>query len=305
MTDTISEAFDHPEIRAQALSGTEVRDRISLRDYLTEAEIGAFQAERGHSQRLRFNVVVEVLPASAPVADDVDRILSYDLVAESIEAALAEKRLNLLETLAERVAALILRAPMAERVFVRIEKLDRGAGALGVEIMRDRSGPVMAEVAVPGPAPRVVFLSNAAFAATDFRARLDAAIGQGAPLILTCGAADAEVPRSSSALAQRRIDLLAIEQNAWVLAGRDPRCVVVDTRTEPDWGMKHGQTCVWAPSKLVLDAVHGPERGASAQHLAHWLAGELGASELLCVGAEAPASAVPVPVRSLPVERWE
>jgi 7,8-dihydroneopterin aldolase/epimerase/oxygenase len=80
---------------------------------------------------------------------------------------------------------------------------------------------------------------------------------------------------------------------------------VVDTRTELDWGMKHGQTCVWAPSKLVLDAVHGPERGASAQHRAHWLAGELGASELLCVGAEAPASAVPVPVRSLPVGRWE
>ncbi len=304
MTDTISEAFDHPEVRAQALSGTDLRDRISLRDYLTEVDIGAFQAERGHSQRLRFNVVVEVLPASAPVADDVDRILSYDLVAESIEAALAEERLNLLETLAERVAALILRAPMAERVFVRIEKLDRGTGALGVEIMRDRSGPEVGEAAVPGPAPRVIFLSNAAMAAPDFCARLDAALDQGAPLILTCGMAKAEVPRSSSALAQWRIDLLAIEQNAWVLAGRDRRCVVVNTRTELDWGMKHGQTCVWAPSKLVLDAVHGPVRGASAQDLSLWLAGELGASELLCVGAQAPAAAGPLPIRSLPVEGW-
>jgi dihydroneopterin aldolase len=36
-----------------------LRDRISLRDYI-EVEIGAFQQERGHLQRIKFNVVVEV-----------------------------------------------------------------------------------------------------------------------------------------------------------------------------------------------------------------------------------------------------
>ena len=55
------------------------------------------------------------------------------------------------------------------------------------------------------------------------------------------------------------VDLLAIEQNAWVLAARDPRCVVVATRTEIDWAMKNGRMVVWAPSKLVLDAVDGPK----------------------------------------------
>ena len=65
-------------------------------------------------------------------------------------------------------------------------------------------------------------------------------------------------PVSAVAPAQRRIDLLAIEQNAWVLAGRDPRCVVVASRTEIDWAMRHGQIVVWAPSKMVLDAVDGP-----------------------------------------------
>ena len=72
-------------------------------------------------------------------------------------------------------------------------------------------------------------------------------------------------------VAQRRIDLLAIEQNAWVLAARDPRCVVVATRTEIDWAMKHGQTIVWAPSKLVLDAVDGPHSREPVA-LALWLA---------------------------------
>ena len=40
--------------------------------------------------------------------------------------------------MAERVAERILLEPQAMRAFVRIEKLDRGPGALGVEIVRSR-----------------------------------------------------------------------------------------------------------------------------------------------------------------------
>ena len=62
--------------------------------------------------------------------------MSYDKVSEAIAFELSKERLNLLETLAERVAHRILFEPQAIRVFVRIEKLDRGPGALGVEIVR-------------------------------------------------------------------------------------------------------------------------------------------------------------------------
>ena len=137
MIDDIHLAFAHPEERAAATAAG-VPDRISLRDYIVTVEIGAFQAERGTQQRIRFNVVVEVQPPTGPMDDDVDRILSYDRVTEAITSALAAERLNLLETLAERVAELIIASPQAMRVFVRIEKLDRAPGALGVEIMRDR-----------------------------------------------------------------------------------------------------------------------------------------------------------------------
>ncbi|NCU21577.1 diguanylate cyclase, partial [Candidatus Falkowbacteria bacterium] len=95
----------------------------------------------------------------------------------------------------------------------------------------------------------------------------------------------------------RRIDLLAIEQNAWVLAARDPRCVVVATRTEIDWAMKQGRMIVWAPSKIVLDAVDGPKAPArDAVALALWLAESLAAARLELHGSvSAPAgSRVPV-----------
>jgi dihydroneopterin aldolase len=96
-------------------------------------------------------------------------------------------------------------------------------------------------------------------------------------------------------MTQRRVDLLAIEQNAWVLAARDHRCKVVETRTELDWAMKNGQICVWAPSKIVLDAVESATAGPDdPTALASWFASEMQAKELLVVGAAAPEATVPV-----------
>jgi dihydroneopterin aldolase len=117
------------------------------------------------------------------------------------------------------------------------------------------------------------------------------------PLIFCVGAADTTAPQSKAALAQRRIDLLAIEQNAWVLAGRDKRCVVVGTSTELDWAMKNGQVCVWAPSKIVLDAVDGPSASPrDALALVAWFAQHMQAEELIVIGDDAPTCAVPVRV---------
>jgi len=299
MSNEIRLAFEHPTARADATAPDGPLDRISVRDHIVEVEIGAFQAERGRTQRVAFNVVVEVRPQGDPIDDDVDRILSYDKVTEAIEAALAEERLNLLETLAERIAERILREPRAQRTFVRVEKLDRGPGALGVEIVRSatdvRDRPVSPQ---PGTAPRphVVYLANAAIRSPHLGRWLDQLQARAEPAILCVGHADTQAPRTGHRMTQRRVDLLALEQNAWVLAARDDRCVVVSTRTELDWAMKHGQISVWAPSKIVLDAVDGPDTGADDPvALAAWLAGHIGASDLLLIGAPAPAGA-PVPV---------
>lgn len=285
MTSDIRLAFAHPEERAAASASADPRDRISLRDHIVEADIGAFQQERGHKQRLRFDVVVEVRPHPAPVDDDVDRILSYDRITEAIAAELAEERLNLLETLAEKVAERVLDEPQAMRAFVRIEKLDRGPGALGVEIVRSRAAAPLNALGQDGDMtalhPLVAYFDNATIAAADLAARLDVLQARGLPVILTVGLPDFPRATTGHKPTQRRIDLLAIEQNAWTLAARDDRCVVVATRTEIDWAMKHGKMIVWAPSKLVLDAVDGPHSREPVA-LALWLA-ELTAAERMVV----------------------
>ena len=288
MANEIHLAFAHPGERAAASADPALPiDRISVRDLILTADIGAFQQERGTEQRLRFNIAVEVVPLVGMIEDDVDRILSYDKVTEAIEGELEEERFNLLETLAERIALRILAEPQARRVFVRIEKLDRGPGALGVEIVRARdqvpADMVPAQESVPHP--RVVFLENDLVGSAGLKDRIDAWAASDLLLILCVGPAAAPAPQSAQPLAQRRIDLLAIEQNAWVLAGRDARCIVVGTRTELDWAMRHGQISVWAPSKIVLDSVDGPSASPrDARALAEWFAAQVEAAELLIAG---------------------
>jgi dihydroneopterin aldolase len=305
MSSEIRLAFSHPSERAEATAPGGPLDRISLRDHIVEVEIGAFQAERGTTQRICFNVVVEVEPLTGPIDDDVDRILSYDRVTEAIAHALSEERLNLLETLAERVADLILMEPQAMRAFVRIEKLDRGPGALGVEIVRGKArgqAPAAAQVRVQ---PRLMYLGNDAIASPLLPGWIDQMAARERPLILCVGAPDLPAPRTGHAMTQRRIDLLAIEQNAWVLASRDPRCVVVSTRTELDWAMKNGQISVWAPSKIVLDAIDGPSaQPGDAVALAAWFAGTFHAGEMLVIGADLPEGAS-VPLRRVAPDRAE
>lgn len=241
-------------------------DSIFLHDHVVEVEIGAFQLERGMRQRIRFNIDVDTRPHPAPLEDDVDRILSYDRITEAIAAALAAERLNLLETLAESIAARILAEPQALRVTVRIEKLDRGPFALGVRIVRTRRD----EAATAAPLrPLVVFLGA------------DATVPSGA--ICCLGLPDTALVQTGDPASQRRVNLLGIEQNAHAYAARHPGCIVVSSRTEIDWAVRQGRSMVWAPSKMVLDAVDPPLSDEPVV-LALWLAELLGAERLLVHG---------------------
>jgi len=289
--DETSMAFGMPHERAAATSTGSLPDRISVRDYTRSVEIGAFTAERGVTQRIRFNIVLEVSHHTAAQDDDVDKVISYDTITEAVEAELAAERINLLETLAERVARKCLADPRALRVFVRIEKLDRIPGTLGVEIMRTRVAdaaprlrPVSTRAAGPEhPTPRapwVVYLPRAASAGSGW---LDALARLDHPAIVVVEPSETHPPASS--VPRRRIGLLAMEQDAWRLADRDSRFEVVASRTEIDWALKHGRHPVWAPGKMVMDAVEKPRADAADPiGLAAWLAAEIGAERLCLAG---------------------
>ena len=277
--------FDKLEIRAKSEQSNPALDRISIRDYIKEVEIGAFQVERDLTQRVKFNVVVEVSASTSSSSDDVDDILSYDMIIEAIDEQLNFERLNLLETLADRVSEQILSHQQAIRVFIRIEKLDRIPGSLGVEIVRDRKNSTQ-DKDKSYIIPSIVFIPNEIIQSNDLKNWLDAIAQYKKPIIICVE--NLFIPQKTSLEidSHHRIKLLAIEQAAWDLAGKDNRCVVVDTWTELDWSMKNNEVTVWAPSKMILDAVNKPSLKSEPLDLAIWLADELNTDYIYHVGPE-------------------
>ena len=251
-----------------------VSDQIFLRDHIVDFEIGAFSEERGKSQRLTFTVVVDV-PGGGDVDDDVDRILSYDTILNAIEAEIRDRRVDLLETLAEGIATRILSEPLARRVRIRIEKIDRVSGRLGIEIMRERGAGSVVRHGFNRPV--VHCIGNAGKVP---------GIGKGAHILLVQGQPQSPV---GDKLISRRLDLLACEAAGWELASRLNGVDVVATRTELDHAIKSENCAIWAPSKMVFDAGDGVESvPTDVGELAVWFGTQLNAREIRFYGVEIP-----------------
>ncbi len=123
-------------------------DRIFVRDFVLPVEIGAYSFEHGHTQKVRFDVSADVLRVTER-PEDMRHVVSYDIIMDGIRAIVARGHVELSETLAEQVAALVLESPRVVRVVVRVEKLELGPGGVGVEIERKRAD---SKAARKGPA---------------------------------------------------------------------------------------------------------------------------------------------------------
>lgn len=115
--------------------------RVFVRDLVLPVRIGAYSHERDKPQRVRFDVTVEV-PRGRGEPQGMGQVFSYDLITDAISAIVATEHVDFVETLAERIGAEILRHPMARRVAIKVEKLEIGPGAVGVEIVMDRPDAV-------------------------------------------------------------------------------------------------------------------------------------------------------------------
>ncbi|WP_161860862.1 dihydroneopterin aldolase [Algicella marina] len=303
--DELTQAFEGPTARAAATATTPC-DRISVRDHIREVEIGAFRAERGQTQRIRFNIVVEVSAHVAAQDDDVDKVLSYDTITSAVETELASARINLLETLAERVAARILKDRRAIRIFVRIEKLDRIPGALGVEIVRSRRPEVAAVVPVTPPpseedvpGPELLFLGQEVLKGPHLEEWLSALTERQVVLLLPplAGFDLTAVPAPVAG----QILLLSMDQNAVRLAALHDGLAVADSLTEMRWALDEGLTVVLAPSRLVAAAPVVPDWSPEKpETIAPWLAERLDSPQLSAVG-----TSLPDPARIFAPAEWK
>ena len=119
---------------------TSVR-HIFIRDLVLNGLIGVHTREKKKPQRLRINLDLAVKETPTVTEDRLADVVSYEDVADSIRVLVASGHVNLVETLAERIADKCLYDERVQAVRVRIEKLDvfEDAASAGVEIERFRS----------------------------------------------------------------------------------------------------------------------------------------------------------------------
>lgn len=101
--------------------------------------IGVHPHERGSTQELLVSVELDTDFSTAAATDDLADTLDYTRIAETVERCAVEGRFQLIETLAERLADLLLTTTV-DRVTVEIEK-PAALGAtrhVGVRVSRSR-----------------------------------------------------------------------------------------------------------------------------------------------------------------------
>ena len=121
-------------------SGQSVR-KVIIKDLVFDASIGAYEEERERPQRVLINVQVDVVDPVDPLSDDLEDVLCYHKLTKGIGDILNEGHIVLVETVAERIAVLVLDSNLTVGVRVRVEKPDaiENAGAVGVEIYRSKA----------------------------------------------------------------------------------------------------------------------------------------------------------------------
>ena len=112
---------------------------IVIRDLRLLASIGVYEHEHGSLQPIIINVDV-CASDEGPHNDDLGSTICYDLLMQKIQTVAASGHINLVETLADRIADIVLDDPRAACVKVSVEKPKaiRAARSVGVEITRCR-----------------------------------------------------------------------------------------------------------------------------------------------------------------------
>jgi len=112
--------------------------RIFVRDLELAALIGVHRHEQDGRQRVRINLDLDVLEGDHPSQDRLSDVVCYAEIVAGVREIVAAGHINLVETLAERIAARCLADGRVRSARVRIEKLDvfADAASVGVEIER-------------------------------------------------------------------------------------------------------------------------------------------------------------------------
>ncbi|WP_081681079.1 2-amino-4-hydroxy-6-hydroxymethyldihydropteridine diphosphokinase [Cellulomonas sp. URHD0024] len=135
--------------------GGRLLDQIRLTGITTTGYHGVFEFERREGQTFVADVVVHMDTRRAAARDDLAHTLNYGVLAEQVSAVLSGDPVDLIETVAERIAATVLSHAIVQAVDVSVHKpqapIEVPFGDVVVRIRRDRAKLPAAEPYLPRP----------------------------------------------------------------------------------------------------------------------------------------------------------
>ncbi|CAM5250859.1 hypothetical protein STENM223S_00427 [Streptomyces tendae] len=99
-------------------------DRVALRGLRARGHHGVFPKEREDGQTFLVDIVLGLDTRPAAADDDLAKTVHYGIVAEEVVAVVEGEPVNLVETLAERIAQACLKHEGVEEVEVCVHKPD-------------------------------------------------------------------------------------------------------------------------------------------------------------------------------------
>ncbi|MGY1717965.1 dihydroneopterin aldolase [Blastococcus sp. SYSU DS0552] len=117
-------------------------DRIVVRGIRAHAHHGVYAFERERGQMFRVDAVLELDTTAAAAADDLARTVNYADLAQRLHHVVAGEPVNLLETLAQRLADVCLAVELVDAVEITVHKPQAELGVpfddVEVTIRRER-----------------------------------------------------------------------------------------------------------------------------------------------------------------------
>ena len=111
--------------------------RVFLRNYEVQINIGVHDFEKQGEQRVLINVDLYVpLALSTPQADELEEVVDYDVIRSSVQQRVARGHIQLQETLADDLLAVMLAHPRVRAARVSTAKPDvyPDCESVGVEV---------------------------------------------------------------------------------------------------------------------------------------------------------------------------